>query len=390
MKKLPPPKTPTVAIARVLRGLGLTQGRGCDFRVEGECRNGERIGTYVLTLSRNADETIAAHADEIERLVQEAGFTFRVSVRYPSGTRPMTRVANYGSPVRETPPVPEPPATAPEPQEPPAAEPEHEPAPAELPPAGSVASKFLEGARERAGEKQQVQALGWSDRQAYLVASAATAALSYDRNGVLRDRPRPGWPGIPVDEARLGPLVKAGLLVITEPFGPGYKRVSITADGRDSLFLWRRYQPSPAVKDRKTEREPLRPLIGGEEATRRGRAFAEDQRKREVQREATYAAMDEPHEWEDRDERLWKVWATVQDITYRLGRPRPRGWVPTPEEIAEHRLDPDAVAELRAEASHPAPKPELPKTSRVRPLELPPLPAAPDEAEQLDLFGEAA
>lgn len=388
MKSLPPPKSPTVTIARVLRGLGLTQGRGADFRVEGEYRNGERIGTYVLALSLHAHETIAAHADDIERLAGETGFAFRVSVRYSDSGRPMTTVANYGSRVREERPTSaEPPATAPEPEEPPAA-PEPELAP-ELPPAVTTAARSLEGARERAWQRQRANALGWSDRQAYLVAAAATAALSYDRHGVLRDRPRPGWAGSAVDEGRLGPLLKAGFLVVTEPFGPGYKRVSVTEDGRDALFLWRVYRPAPAVKDRKQEREPLRPLIGGVEATRRDRAAAEEERKRRAETEALYAAIEKLHAWEERDERLWKAWARVNGAEHRLGRRVPAGWVPTAEEIAEHHLDPDVVAELRAEAARPTPKPGLPKSSPLRPLELPPLPAVPDETEQLSLFGEA-
>ncbi|MEU6006731.1 hypothetical protein [Streptomyces sp. NPDC047453] len=44
---------------------------------------------------------------------------------------------------------------------------------------------------------------------------------------------------------------------------------------------------------------------------------------------------------------------------------------------------PGGLAELRAEAARPTPRPELPKASPLRPVELPPLPAAPDETEQL-------
>jgi hypothetical protein len=101
-----PAKTPTVAIARILRGLGLTQGRGGkDFRVCGEYRNGERQYTYVVVYSRHAEEVIAEHADEIEARADEAGFPFRVSVRYSTAGHPHTSVQNAGSRVRETPPV---------------------------------------------------------------------------------------------------------------------------------------------------------------------------------------------------------------------------------------------------------------------------------------------
>ncbi|MFF4830195.1 hypothetical protein [Streptomyces sp. NPDC001312] len=76
----------------------------------------------------------------------------------------------------------------------------------------------------------------------------------------------------------------------------------------------------------------------------------------------------------------------MQGITYRLGRHVPAGWVPTAVEIAEQRLDPEVVAALRAEAVRPTPRPELPKASTLRRVELPPLPAAPDGTEQLSLF----
>ncbi|MGW4007924.1 hypothetical protein [Streptomyces sp. NPDC004763] len=95
----------SAAIARILRGLGLTQGKGRDFRVTGDYRNGERIGTFVVVLTRHADEVIAEHADEIERLSAESGWPFRVSVRYHKGERPMATVANYGGRIREEPPA---------------------------------------------------------------------------------------------------------------------------------------------------------------------------------------------------------------------------------------------------------------------------------------------
>ncbi|MGA5497744.1 hypothetical protein ACPCSP_25610 [Streptomyces cinereoruber] len=392
MTTLPPPKTPTVAIARVLRGLGLTQGRGCDFRVEGDYRNGERIGTYVLVLTRHADETIAAHADDIERLTGESGWAFRVSIRYLSDTgRPTTSVANYGDRVRQ-----EPPAAAPEPEPVAAADPEPTPDTADEPPApevpepGSPSAGYFAGARVRAWGRQRANALHWSGSQAYLVAAAATAGLSYDKNGVLRDRPRPGWTGTPVDETRLAPLVKAGFIAVTEPYGPGSKQVGITRDGAEALHLWRIYRPTPVDKDRKQEREPLRPLLGGEYAARRDQAAAEDQRRREAEREALYAALEELHAWEAWEDARWKVWATVNGITHRLGRRAPSGWMPTAEEIELHRLAPDVVAGLHADALRPRRKPELPKTTPARPLDVTPLPAIPAEAEQLDLFGATA
>ncbi|QBZ73560.1 hypothetical protein SEA_MISCHIEF19_75 [Streptomyces phage Mischief19] len=99
-----PAKTPTVAIARVLRGLGLVQG--ADFKVTGEYRgrglDRERVGTYVLVLTRDAEQTIADNADAIEAAaLAQGGFAFRVSIyRTPSGGF-WTRVANYGPRTRE-------------------------------------------------------------------------------------------------------------------------------------------------------------------------------------------------------------------------------------------------------------------------------------------------
>lgn len=95
-------KRPAVAIARVLRSLDLRQGAGGDFRITGEYRNGERVGTLVITLTRHADETIAKRADEVERLCADAGWSFDVSIRYYNGKpRPITRVANFGPRVRQ-------------------------------------------------------------------------------------------------------------------------------------------------------------------------------------------------------------------------------------------------------------------------------------------------
>ncbi|MFG3287299.1 hypothetical protein ACGF3G_00555 [Streptomyces sp. NPDC048179] len=101
-----PAKTPTVAIARILRGLGLTQGRGGkDFSVTGFYVNGERRHTYVVAYSRHAEEVIAAHADEIEAAANAAGWCFYVSVRYSASGRVHTSVQNAGARVREAQPA---------------------------------------------------------------------------------------------------------------------------------------------------------------------------------------------------------------------------------------------------------------------------------------------
>ncbi|MEU6628413.1 hypothetical protein ABZ905_08975 [Streptomyces parvus] len=399
-----PPRTPTVAIARVLRSLGLTQG--ADFRVTGDYRNGERTGTYVLVLSGKARDLIAAQADEIERLSAETPYPFRVSLRYLGGPRPMPSVANYGSRVRDTPPTPEPapeieveaapeaaPQPAPEPAPEPAltpvaaaaATPEAEPTP---PPAGTPAGRRFQAARERAWTNQQARALNWSTRQADLVTAAAAGQLVYDSDGTLVHRPAPAFNGRTVRKGRINPLLNAGLLVVTGPEADGRRRVRTTYDGREALLIWRLCRPTPAEKDQAQEREPLRPLLGGQESTRRSRAFAEEMRRAEAERAALYAAFDELHAWEEREERLRGAWATVNRILNPTSK-RPTGWVPTDAEIAEHRIAPDIVTELRADAGHPIPKPDIPATRTAPPQALPPLPAAPLDVEQLDLFASA-
>ncbi|MEV5677021.1 hypothetical protein [Streptomyces sp. NPDC052179] len=383
-----PPRTPTVAIARILRHLSLAQGS--DFRVTGDYSNGERIGTYVLVLSSRARDTIAANADEIERLSGEGVFPFRVSIRYPSNARPMPSVANYGSRIRD----PLRPATAapkPEAEPQPEAEPtpELEPTPApELPPAGTPEGRRFQAARVRAWTTEQARALNWSTRQADLVAAAAAGQLVYDNDGALVHRPVPVWNGRTVREGRINPLLNSGLLVVTGHEADGRRRVRTTLDGREALHIWRLCRPAPAEKGQAQDREPLTPLLGGEEFTRRSHAIAEDTRRREAERAATYAAFAELHAWEAREEKLRDAWAKVNGIRNPLSR-RPAGWVPTSDEIAEHGIHPDLVAELRADIEHPTPRPDIPATTAAPPQRLPPLPAAPLDIEQLDLFASA-
>lgn len=108
MAKQATAKTPTVAIARVLRSLGLEQGK--DFRVRGQYQgtgaNRERIGTYVAVYTNAADQVVADNADRIEELVkQDGGFAFRVSIHFTAGGRMWTWIANYGQRTRDTAPV---------------------------------------------------------------------------------------------------------------------------------------------------------------------------------------------------------------------------------------------------------------------------------------------
>ncbi|MER6559750.1 hypothetical protein ABT300_18850 [Streptomyces sp. NPDC001027] len=501
----------SASIARILRGLGLTQGKGCDFRVTGDYRNGERIGTFVLVLTRHANEVIAEHADEIERLSDEAGWVFRVSVRYHDRKRPTVSVANYGSRVREEPPasadaleaaepaeeaapvaaeepareetagrpaiVPavlawlwaddhrapicsplrhmilskecdkygrptraaferiaaelnalpaDPPALAQlwadDPQAPvcsplrdmirydecgddeqptmaaferiaaevralalPVAEPQHEEyGPRALPPAESEPAAEEVPLRARRLERAQAEALGWSAGQAELVAAAAAGQLHRDFGAVLRIVPVPGHPGRVTSMHRLGPLVDAGFLAVGEPDSTGRRAVRVTPDGRHALAVWKRWRPRPVEMTHNDECERLRPLLYGAQARRLAAVAREEEAQGRRYREELRAATRRLYEWEEREERLRAAWARVNGIRSAFQR-RPVGWVPTGEEIAEHGLDPEVVAELRADAENPKPKPDLPTGRRVERAELPPLEADAQTPEQLSL-----
>lgn len=101
MAKTPAPaKTPGVAVARVLRGLGLKQG--LDFRIRAERKNGERIGTRVAVFGAEANQTVADNADKIEQQAGDAGFHFNVSVYFTPSCRVWVHVANYGERTRQT------------------------------------------------------------------------------------------------------------------------------------------------------------------------------------------------------------------------------------------------------------------------------------------------
>jgi hypothetical protein len=99
----PIPRTPTVAIARELRRLGLTQGAAGDFTVAGHYVRGERRFTYVTVTSKEAERLLAERADEIEERTANGPFPFTVSVRYV-GDIPFVDIRNGAAKrVRELP-----------------------------------------------------------------------------------------------------------------------------------------------------------------------------------------------------------------------------------------------------------------------------------------------
>jgi hypothetical protein len=338
------PATPVHAVARELRRLGLKQGRGGDFRVVGHYVRNERQHTYVITLTRHADETIAANADLIERWLDEGPFPFRVDVSYPGGgTRPICSVRNGGGPrIRQTPA----PAAAPV-EEAPAA-----PAPAPAPAAPAPVEPAAVDTRDEYRQEQQADALGWSTAHADLVRAAAADQLHVDPAGILRrSRYSGGGTGRRVAAARLAPLEKAAFLITGEPGPTGGRRVAVTADGRRALLVWDRKRPVPVERERRQEHLPLRPLRGGHEAARRSAEFEADQARRAAAREVFYVELDQRHAEEEFEDRCWDAWAAVQGIRYRLGRSRPAGWAPTEEEAALHGLRADVVEGLRDEAA---------------------------------------
>lgn len=99
-KTLTPAKTPGVAVARVLRGLGLKQGT--DFGIRAERKNGERIGTRVAVFGAEANQTVADNANAIERAAADAGFHFNVSVYFTPSGSVWVNVANFGKRTRQT------------------------------------------------------------------------------------------------------------------------------------------------------------------------------------------------------------------------------------------------------------------------------------------------
>ena len=97
------PATPTVVIARILRGYGLKQG--ADFRVKGFYSRNERIGTFVVLYTRAANELVTQYADAIEAAAEAAGCNFHVSISYSGSGSEFADIANFGERTREVSPA---------------------------------------------------------------------------------------------------------------------------------------------------------------------------------------------------------------------------------------------------------------------------------------------
>ncbi|WP_405759482.1 hypothetical protein OG234_13370 [Streptomyces sp. NBC_01420] len=370
------PRTPSVAVARELRQLGLQQGPGKDFRVAGAIVRGERNHTYVLLLNDDARQVVADHADDLEQRLAAGPFPFTVSVRY-HGDRPepsihnghMERIreerptveaapADEAAPVEEAPdedaaPVEEPTAvdTAEEAPGAPAAALD---APAATP-AGDEPADDVDAPQDDYKEqyKQQCQAaaLCWSTKQANHVRAAAAGHLFRDDfSDSFRwstDRKKTGRR---VSGSFLAPLQTAGFLALTEPGADGRRVVEATADGRRGIHVFDLHTPEPTVRNHSQERMPLTPLMWGEEADRRTREFNAQEQQRRVERDAWWAGHQEATAAEEHEDRLRAAWVKAEGIRNHFAR-RPKGWTPTAEQITEHQLAPDVVAALRLEAA---------------------------------------
>jgi len=361
MTLIAPPTTPTVGLARELRRLGLTQGRGGDFRVTGEYRNGERLYTYVVVYSRHAEEVIAANADEIEERTDASGFPFRVSVRYSDSGRPFTSIMNSGPRVRETAPVaveaaPVAPVAEPVVEQPaaaieePAAETALEEPAVEESAVETVVEEPAVDVHDEHRLEEQAAALHWSTRHADLVTWAAAGQLLIDAAGVLRRVTAPGRVGRRVAATPLDALTDAWFLTVGDPDDGGRRHITPTVDGRRALAAWERVRPTPVELPRNRWREPLRPLRGGEEQARRSRAFWAEEERRCVERARWLAEWEKRAAAEELQERMRQAWACVEGVPFtHTWRKRPTGWVPTDEEVARYSLDADVVAALRDE-----------------------------------------
>ncbi|MFJ3545440.1 hypothetical protein ACIPQH_25130 [Streptomyces rubiginosohelvolus] len=368
MALVPTPKTPTIAVARELRRLGLQQGPGKDFRVTGHVVKGERRHTSVLLLTANARQVVADRADDLEAWTAASPFPFTVSVRYSESGQPHPSVHNGAMErIREAKPTEE---TATEELvedvAPAVIEAVEETAPAAVDaptPAAPVEETAapVEDEQEPAQPvvdhneqyKQQCQAnaLVWSTKQAAHVRAAAAGHLFRDDfSDSFRWSSDRAKTGRRVSGSFLAPLQNAGFLLLGDTGADGRRVVEATPDGRRAIFVWDAHQPEPTERNHKQERMPLNPLMWGEEAARRTAAFQADEDRRRAERDAWWAGHQERRAAEDREDKLRAAWVKVEGIRNPCSK-RPVGWTPTNDQVAEHSLDPAVVAALRLEAA---------------------------------------
>ncbi|MEV3895342.1 hypothetical protein [Streptomyces anulatus] len=376
------PKTPAVAVARELRRIGLEQGPAKDFRVTGHMVDGERDHTFVMLLTAEARQTVADRADDLEAALAAGPFPFKVSVRYLGSDRPMPSIHNgreerirdekpADAPAVDTDTPADAPAveTAPDVETPAADAPADEeaapttmdapaPAPADLDAdqgpdtadAPEQPAQPVVDHNEQYKQQCQANALVWSTKQAAHVRAAAAGHLYRDDfSDSFRQSADRAKTGRRVSGSFLAPLQNAGFLLMGDPGQDGRRLVEATPDGRRALLVWDAHQPEPTERTHKTERMPLNPLMWGEEAARRARAFQADEDRRRAERDAWWVGHQEHRAAEDHEDKLRAAWAKVEGIRNPCSK-RPAGWTPTNEQVAEHALDAEVVAALRLEA----------------------------------------
>lgn len=347
------PRTPAVAVARELRRIGLEQGKGKDFRVLGHKVDGERDHTYVELLNADARQLVAERADDLEAWLASGPFPFTVSVRYYDSPRPWPSIRNGATerirdeqPAAEEAPVEEVATAAVDTPAAPAVEDPAEDVDTPQEPAQPVVDYS-----ERYRQECQAAALCWSTKQAAHVRAAAAGHLFRDDFAdAFRWSTDRAKTGRRVSGSFLAPLQAAGFLALTEPGDDGRRVVEATADGRRGILVWDQQQPEPTTRNHKQERMPLTPLMWGEEAARRTREFNAQEDERRLKRDAWWAGHQEATAADEQEEKLRAAWVKVESIRNAFAR-RPKGWTPTAEQIAEHRLDPAAVAALLLEAA---------------------------------------
>lgn len=360
------PRTPTVAVARELRRLGLAQGPGKDFRVVGAVVKGERDHTYVELLNADARQLVAERAEDIEASLATGPFPFTVSVRYHGTDRPMPSIHN-GAAERirdeqpaadevtvEAAPVEDVEEAAPEEAAPAAVGTPAAPAvdePAEDVDTPQEPAQPVVDHNEQYKQQCQAAALVWSIKQAAHVRAAAAGHLFRDDFAdAFRWSTDRAKTGRRVSGSFLAPLQAAGFLALTEPGADGRRIVEATTDGRRGILVWDLQQPEPTTRNHKQERMPLTPLMWGEEAARRTREFNAQEDERRVKRDAWWAGHQEATAPDEQEDKLRAAWVKAEGIHSASAR-RPKGWTPTAEQIAEHRLDPTVVAALLLEAA---------------------------------------
>lgn len=164
-------------------------------------------------------------------------------------------------------------------------------------------------------QESQAARLGWSSAHADAVGWAAAGELFFDSDGMARRvTARSRGRGRRIAAGRVEVLVAAGFLTPGEAVGDGRGPVSLTADGRRALAVWRAHSPAPVARGRRKEREPLAPLLEGKESRRREIARREALRASRRRSKEFAAAWEVYAAARDRKEELDRQWRAENGI----------------------------------------------------------------------------